>query len=422
MTGFSRLRRSLGAALAALTLASLAACGNDHPNSTFLHLTDFGRDIDFLWDRLLGWGTAVFVLVEAVLLYTIVRYRARPGAPAPAQTHGNTALELTWTILPAVILVFIAIPTVRIIFKTQAKAPESSLQVEVIGHQWWWEFRYPQYGVTTANELYLPTGRTVNFALKTKDVLHSFWIPNLGGKRDLISNRTNYMWFTADSVVSAAMNGQCAEYCGDSHANMKFKVFTVAPADFESWAAHQKRPAVFGVAPAAPVAAAVPVKRAARGSLKVAAPTDTAPTPVGYTFPADQIKPFFWPKTPIPAGLQEIPGAVLAQGDPARGKEIYSRSACIGCHIISGNPMSMGVIGPNLTHFGSRHTLAAGLFANDARHLALWIKNSRLMKPGVLMNTQGMNEMDPMMKMKVTTGGLTDAQIADIVAYLRALK
>ena len=422
MTGTSRLRRSLGAATAALALAALAACGSDHPNSTFLHWTEFGRDIDFLWDRLLGWGTAVFILVEAVLIYTIVRFRAKPDGPTPVQTHGNTTLEITWTIVPAVILVFIAVPTVRTVFKTQAKAPDSALQVEVIGHQWWWEFKYPQYGITTANELYLPVGRTVNFALRTKDVLHSFWIPNLGGKRDLISNRTNYLWFTPDSIGAAAMNGQCAEYCGDSHANMKFKVFTVAPADFESWAAHQKRPAVFGVAPAAPATPAVPVKPAARGAVAAAPPpADTAP-PVGYTFPADQIKPFWWPRTPLPAGLAEIPDAVLAQGDAARGKDTYSRSACIGCHTITGNPMSMGVIGPNLTHFGSRHTLAAGLFPNDAKHLAMWIKNSRLMKPGVLMNTQGMNEMDPMMHQKVTTGGLTDAQVADVVAYLRALK
>ena len=133
MTGTSRLRRSLGAATAALALVALAACRTDQPNSTFLHWTDFGRDIDILWDSLLWWGTAVFIVVEAILVYTIVKFRARPDGPKPVQTHGNTALEITWTIVPAVILVFIAIPTVRTIFKTQAKAAESSLQVEVIG-------------------------------------------------------------------------------------------------------------------------------------------------------------------------------------------------------------------------------------------------------------------------------------------------
>ena len=421
MTGFSRPRRIAGAAAAAAVLVALAACGGkEYPNSTFLHWSDFGRDIDYLWNLLLWWGTAVFIVVEGVLVYTMFRFRARPGAPAPKQTHGNTALEITWTVVPAVILVFIAIPTVRTIFKTQAQAAAGALQVEVIGHQWWWEFKYPQYGVTTANELYLPIGRTVNFALKTKDVLHSFWIPNLGGKRDLISNRTNYMWFTTDSTPTAAMNGQCAEYCGDSHANMKFRVYTVAAADFESWAAHQKRPAVFLGPPAMAPAPATPVKKASTASL-AAAPADTTP-PAGYIFPREKIEAFAMPQTPLPAGLTEIPDAVLALGDAERGRQLYSRSACIGCHVINGNSMSMGVIGPNLTHFGSRHTLAAGLYPNDNRHLALWIKNSRMMKPGVLMNTQGMNQYDPMMKMMVTTGGLTDAQVADIVAYLRSLK
>src|ERR671936_917985 len=106
---------------------------------------------------------------------------------------------MLWAIIPAVVLSVIAVPTVQTIFKTQGRARADALQVEVTGHQWWWEFRYPQYGVVTANELYLPVGRTVNFALKTADVLHSFWIPNLAsGKRDLISNHTNFLWFTPD--------------------------------------------------------------------------------------------------------------------------------------------------------------------------------------------------------------------------------
>ena len=131
----------------------------------------------------------------------------------------------------------------------------------MIGHQWWWEFRYPQYTtgangkvdtLVTANELYLPVGRKVNFKLQTIDVLHSFWIPQMGGKRDLMANRTNYLWFTPDSVGENAWNGFCAEFCGASHANMHFKVFTVTPANFDGWAAHQRTMAAFGaVAPAA---------------------------------------------------------------------------------------------------------------------------------------------------------------------------
>ena len=133
------------------------------------------------------------------------------------------------------------------------------------------------------------------------------------------------------------------------------------------------------------------------------------------------------PKTPIPAGLT-IDDAVLAAGDAQRGFQLYSRSLCIGCHRVRGNPASLGVIGPDLTHVGSRNTIGAGLFPNDARHLALWIKNSQKMKPQFMgsatMPTIGMGEYDPKLKVTVGAGqgGLTDAQIADIVAYLMSLK
>jgi cytochrome c oxidase subunit 2 len=402
---------------------ALAACaGGDvdvvrYPNTTFEHRTDFNAQIDHVWDRLLLLGTIVFVVVEVLLLYTVFRFRRRDGGPEPKQVHGNTALEITWTVIPAVILVFIAIPTVRASFATQAKAPADAVQIEVIGHQWWWEFRYPQYGVSTANELYLPLGRPVNFALTTKDVLHSFWIPRLGGKRDLITNRTNYLWFTPDSAYGeAALNGQCAEYCGDSHANMKFRVFVVGQGDFESWAAHQAGPAVLHAA--APVPAAAPAEPGTPVALATAAP-GPVPAPAAYTTWDKPLPEFFVPKTPVPAGLTFPDGLV---GDVERGKQLYSMSSCIGCHAVRGNPMSIGNIGPDLTHLGSRKTLAAGLFPNDAKHLALWIKNARVMKPGSIMPTLGLNEYDPIMKTKVTTGGLTDQQIADIAAYLLALQ
>src|SRR5262249_52147475 len=152
---------------------AMASCGETYPNSTFTHLTDFNTIIDSLWNRLLMLGTIVFIFVEALLLFTIIKFRRREGAPEPRQTHGNSTLEITWTIIRAVILVLIAVPTVDAIWKTEAKAVPGSLEVQVIGHQWWWEFRYPQYGVITANELYVPAGRTVNFQLNSRDVIHS---------------------------------------------------------------------------------------------------------------------------------------------------------------------------------------------------------------------------------------------------------
>lgn len=183
MTPIHRSRQRTTAVMLAVLVLTLAACSQDYPNSTFHTNTEFNAAIDHLWNRLLFLGTLVFVLIEGLLIYAVFRYRRRANSPAPKQVHGNATLEILWTAIPALILVFIAVPTVRTIFQTQAKAAPGSLQVEVIGHQWWWEFRYPELGITTANELYIPVGRTVNFELKTHDVLHSFWIPHLGQAR-----------------------------------------------------------------------------------------------------------------------------------------------------------------------------------------------------------------------------------------------
>ncbi len=426
-----RQRRWFTVALLAVLALGAGAC-SQYPNSTFNHTTDFNASIDSLWDKLLFWGTIVFVAVEAALIYVIVKFRRRPNSPDPKPVHGNTMLEILWTAIPAVILIFIAIPTVRTIFATQAKASPDALQVEVIGHQWWWEFRYPEYGITTANELYLPKGRTVNFVLTTVDVLHSFWIPQLGGKRDMITNRTNYLWFTPnDDLETMALNGFCAEYCGSSHANMKFRAYTVEPEEFERWAQHQARPAVF------PAQVAVPLVPSGAGVVAMQTgtqqdsitPSDTiAAQPAGpalepYVFPRDQLPAHVIPTTRLPKDLA-FDEALLAAADPERGREIYSRSSCIGCHAIAGNPMSVSKIGPSLTHVASRYTIASGLFVNDGKHLALWIKNATKMKPGSLMPAIGIGERDLRLKTEVTAarGGLTDPQIADIVAYLQALK
>ena len=400
--------------LAAVTLLVLAACsGGNYPNSTFLPTTDNNRDVTALWNRMMFWGTAVFVIVETILVYTIIKYRRRPGGPAPRHVHGNTLMEITWTLAPALILVLIAVPTVRTIFKTQAKAPSNALQVEVIDHQWWWEFRYPELGIVTANEVYVPVGRTVSFELTTKDVLHSFWIPQMGGKRDLITNKTNYLWFTpSDTLETMAWNGFCTEYCGASHANMRIRLYTVQPAEFEAWARHQARDAVFNPA-AAP---AVPVVPAAAG-----APPAAADTAAGWMYPAEKLPAHVVPQTPIPAGLA-YDDALLAGGDAARGaQQGFLMGGCIGCHAVRGVPGAVSNIGPDLTHIASRHTIAGGLYRNDGPTLARWIKNARHMKPGSIMYTIGRGEYDPILK-TTQQAGLDDRQIADVVAYLMALK
>jgi cytochrome c oxidase subunit II len=413
------------------TLATLGTAGCvEYPNSVFSNFTEFNREIGSLFSILIWLGTAVFVFVTALLVYALFRYRARPGQAMPEQVHGNTTLEILWTAIPALVLVFIAVPTVRAIFKTQAAAPAGALEIEVTGHQWWWEFRYPQYNFVTANEIYLPVGRTVNFTLRTKDVIHSFWIPQLGGKRDLINNRTNYLWFTPDSSGTRVWNGFCVEYCGASHANMRFRAFTVTPEEFESWVGHMQGDAVFAVAPPTP---AVPSPAAGGapqpGAIDPATPPGQTPATMASTasgqrytgWPMDQVPAYARPQTPTPPGLAFDHSLI---GDASRGAELFGRGAgaCIGCHAIQGVRGAVSPVGPNLTHFGSRTTIAAGLYPNDPHHLALWLKNARAMKPGIIMPTLGLGQYDPILKREMAAGGLTDQQIADLVAYLLALK
>lgn len=418
----------------AAALLALAACsGQDYPNTTFTHNSDLNVDVNALWDRVLYMATAVFIVVEGILIFAIIRFRAKPGAPMPKQIHGSHTLEIVWTLIPVLILIPLAVPTVKTIFKTQAPAPANSLQVEVYGHQWWWEFRYPEYGVTTANELYLPAGRTVNFTLRTQDVLHSFWTPGLGGKRDLISNKTNYLWYTPNAdLAEQAFNGFCTEYCGSSHANMRLRVYVTSPEHFLSWAAYQKDPA--DGSPVALAAQKTADSLAKKAPAKASVIPTPAPAPVmnaGYVFPAEKLKPHNIPQTPIPASIT-FDNAMLAQGDAAKGHDLVTNIAnmgkapCLTCHIIRGEGAMMnlkddGAKGPNLTHIASRHTFAGGLYPQNAANLARWIKNAQVMKPGAIMNTFGQGEYSPMAKMKVTAG-LSDKEIADIVAYLMTLK
>jgi cytochrome c oxidase subunit 2 len=423
MPADSRLRSAAKASLTA-ALVFLSGCVQN-PNSVFHNRTEFNREVGDLFSLLIWLGIVVFIFTEIMLVYAIWKFRSRPGQPRqPEQTHGNTKLEILWTVIPAVVLAVIAVPTVQTIFRTQGDARADALQIEVVGHQWWWEFNYPEYGIRTANEVYMPIGRTVNFHLKTHDVIHSFWIPGLGGKRDLVNNRTNYLWFTPDSTAAEgeAFNGFCAEYCGTSHANMRFKAFTVTPEQFASWVAHQTSgPAYVMPAPgAAPSAPATPARGARTPTAAAQTPTATpAPVQAGFIgFPRERMPAYAVPQTPIP---RQIPVDTTLVGDVARGAQLVAYGTCIGCHTVKGSQTLIGKTGPDLTHVGSRLTIGGGLFPNDKRHLTAWIKNARLMKPGSLMNTLGIGQYDPITKSNVTIG-LNDQQVADIVAYLQALK
>ena len=230
-----------------------------------------------------------------------------------------------------------------------------------------------------------------------------------------------------------AFNGACVEYCGSSHANMKFRTFTVTPAEFEQWAAHQKTVALGSVAAAAADSAAQAAAKAPvvkKASLVPAPSPAAASAPAVWAFPAEKIAAYAWPQTPMPA--TKFDETLLAAGDPKAGRALLTNPAnlgkapCLTCHVIRGETNYVNddqAKGPNLTHLGTRHTFGAGLYRTDAKTLALWIKNAPAMKPGATMPTFGAGEYNALIKQVVpAAAGLDDRQIADIVAYLLSLK
>jgi cytochrome c oxidase subunit II len=180
------------------------------------------------------------VLVMGLVTVAVLKFRERPGdenGPEPQQIHGNTKLEVGWTLIPALILFAIAIPTIKSIFDL-SRAPKDPLNVTVVGHQFWWEYRYDDLGITSANDLNIPAGVPVSLTLESVDVIHSYWIPPLAGKTDVIPGRTNKMSFEADAPGTYL--GQCTEFCGLSHANMRAVAIAHSEDDFDTWVARQK--------------------------------------------------------------------------------------------------------------------------------------------------------------------------------------
>lgn len=199
----------------------------------------------------------VVVIVFGLSFYVIVRFRRRPGDDKiPVQTEGNHRLEIIWTVIPIVLLFILGVPTIKSVFGLAADHTndKNAVQIVVTAHQYWWEFEYPQYGIRTAQELTIPTGKTISVQVKSSDVIHSFWIPSLAGKIDANSGdgNINKMFFSADK--EGIYLGKCAELCGPSHALMDFKVKAVAQSSFDSWVEAMKQPAAM---PADPKIAAV---------------------------------------------------------------------------------------------------------------------------------------------------------------------
>lgn len=232
-----RIRPRVNAALALLAMASLAACSKEAPFNFLKPVGTAAKKADQLWDLTFAIATVIFVLVEGALLFIVLRFRHRPDRKMPKQTHGNTRLEIVWTIIPVLLLTGVAFPTVRGIAGIYSAAPEDALDVKVIAHQWWWEFQYENGGPITANELHIPVNTEVDLELHSNDVIHSFWVPKLAGKQDLVPGRVNHL--KIDSPVTGEFLGQCAEYCGLSHANMRFKVIVHDQQGYEDWLASE---------------------------------------------------------------------------------------------------------------------------------------------------------------------------------------
>lgn len=230
-------RKTRFTAFAGVMALLVAACGgrDDLPQDTFDARGPVARQLDSLIDPVFWVAGFVFLLVNGLIVYVVIKFRQRSEDDAPKQVHGNAKLELGWTILPAVILAVIGIFTLGTIADINREAEAGALEVEVVGHQWWWEYKYAGHDITTANELHIPTGRQVSLSLESVDVVHSFWPPKLAGKLDVVPGRTNHMTLEADEP--GVYFGQCAEFCGFSHANMLLRVVAHEPADFDKWVA-----------------------------------------------------------------------------------------------------------------------------------------------------------------------------------------
>jgi cytochrome c oxidase subunit 2 len=341
------VRKKVLLVLGLLALAiAFAACAPHASQDTLKPAGPFARETKNLFIPVFWVAVAVFVVVEGGIVLFLIKYRHRKGQDRiPPQIHGNTRLEIGWTILPAVILAVVMVPTVATIWDLARTPPNNALNVTVIGQQWWWKFQYTDADmqtaaeapgpITTANELVIPTGRVVYLTVTSgvggigdAAVIHSFWIPELAGTQDAIPNQENHILLQADHP--GIYEGQCKEFCGLSHAIMKVQVRAVSPADFEAWAAGQKE---------------------------------------------DAIEP--------------TSGSLAASGFDA-----FMNGQCVKCHAIQGTP-AQGIAAPSLTHFASRGCFVGCMLDNtNPDDIKLWLRDPPAFKPGSFMPNYHLSEGD----------------------------
>ncbi len=218
----------------------LAACSQDYDYNSLAPQGPVAEKQADLYLLTFWIAAAVFVIVEGLMLFALFRFRRRSDDEVPKQVHGNTRLEIAWTIVPALLLAGVAVPTIGTIFDLSG-CDGDAVQVEVVGHQWWWEVNYPELEVTTANEIHIPAGRPACVTLTSDDVIHSFWVPRLAGKQDMVPGRT--IELQIEATEPGVYQGECAEYCGLSHGIMLFQVIADQPAAFDAWVGRQRQAA-----------------------------------------------------------------------------------------------------------------------------------------------------------------------------------
>jgi cytochrome c oxidase subunit 2 len=360
--------------LAALFLLAVAC--SQGKQSTWEAVGPVAEKQLLLFKVLLWTMVAVFVLVEGALLYTLIRYRRRPGQERPPQIHGHTALEVIWTIIPTIVVLGLGIWSVFTLFELDQPPTDQGeiLEVTVTGHQWYFEFEYPDADgngklISTANELRIPVDRPVSLKLESDDVLHSFWVPKLAGKVDVVPTRQNTLWFMADSdlieqQLPATYYGQCAELCGLAHAQMRFRVTVLSEEGYQDWVRDYSPPAAL---------------------------------------------------TPVSQQGQTLFAIHCSLCHTVNGPEIESVAQTRLNSFLTGESNS-AVPGPNLTDLRTRQTLAAGITDLTVENLRAWIRNPEDIKPGNYMHERA----------ALYQGGgdaaLADSEIDALIEYLLNLR
>ncbi|HVF32211.1 MAG TPA: cytochrome c oxidase subunit II [Acidimicrobiales bacterium] len=374
-----------------------AACGTGElPQNTLSGLEGpEARNVDRLWDLVLPIAAVIFVLVQGLVIFVVVKFRARSDDDQPVQVHGNAKAEIGWTIVPALILAVVGVFTVVTVFDINERAEGAEvLQVKVIGHQWWWEYDYPEEGIVTANELVIPAGRQVQLELSSADVIHNFWPPKLAGKVYAIPGRINYMKVQADRPGD--YSGQCAEYCGLSHANMRLRVIALSAEDFDQWVEDQQDDAPAPPTTTTTTTAPTTSTSEAGDDAGTSGSSSASGTSAGTSLATDE---------------EETPPGEDPELDRAIGAELFISKGCSGCHAVAGLEGANGRIGPNLTHLYSRSRFAGAVFELNDRNLRRWLRDPPAMKPMNPDNGQGMPNL-----------GLSEDEITQLIAYLETLK